>query len=114
MVKAKENLLDAKIRITSSEPKVNKKQKLKGFVGRTWSNSGEDEEDKTKDETCLVVQTSNERDSEMIKGTREQNRSLALKAKKESSDEESSTSNSEDEEYVMAMKDINKFFKRRG
>nr|GEU61356.1 zf-CCHC domain-containing protein/DUF4219 domain-containing protein/UBN2 domain-containing protein [Tanacetum cinerariifolium] len=38
--------------------------------------------------------------------------SLALKAKKESSDEDSSTSNSEDEEYAMAV--FKKFFKRRG
>ncbi|GJS25180.1 retrovirus-related pol polyprotein from transposon TNT 1-94 [Tanacetum coccineum] len=42
------------------------------------------------------------KDSEMVKGKREQNRSLALKAKKESSDEDSSTSDSEDEEYSMA------------
>ncbi|GKF99192.1 hypothetical protein Tco_0297975, partial [Tanacetum coccineum] len=41
-------------------------------------------------------------DSEMVKGKREQNRSLALKAIKESSDEDSSTSDSEDEEYAMA------------
>ncbi|GJY07736.1 hypothetical protein Tco_0374790 [Tanacetum coccineum] len=34
----------------------------------------------------------------MVKGKREQSRSLALKAKNESSDEESSTSDSEDEE----------------
>ncbi|GKF57490.1 zf-CCHC domain-containing protein, partial [Tanacetum coccineum] len=40
--------------------------------------------------------------------------SLALKAKKESSDEECSTSGSEDEEYVMALRDFKKFFKRRG
>ncbi|GJR41861.1 hypothetical protein Tco_1309964, partial [Tanacetum coccineum] len=45
---------------------------------------------------------------------REQNRSLALKAKNESSDEDSLTSNSEDEEYVMAVRDIKKFSKRRG
>ncbi|GKB60463.1 hypothetical protein Tco_0916649 [Tanacetum coccineum] len=38
------------------------------------------------------------KDSEMVKGKREQNRSLALKAKKESSDEDSSTSDSEGEE----------------
>nr|GEW57847.1 zf-CCHC domain-containing protein/DUF4219 domain-containing protein/UBN2 domain-containing protein [Tanacetum cinerariifolium] len=49
----------------------------------------------------------------MVKGKREQNRSLALKARKESSDEDSSTSNSEDEEYAMAARDFNKFFKRR-
>ncbi|GKF22039.1 hypothetical protein Tco_0074361, partial [Tanacetum coccineum] len=54
------------------------------------------------------------KDSEMMKGKREQSRSLALKAKKESSDEESSTSDSEDEEYTMAVRDFMKFFKRRG
>ncbi|GKA64776.1 copia protein [Tanacetum coccineum] len=54
------------------------------------------------------------KDSEMVKGKREQNRSLALKAKKESSDEDSSTSNSEDEEYAMAVEKFKKFFKRRG
>ncbi|GJX57231.1 zf-CCHC domain-containing protein [Tanacetum coccineum] len=37
-----------------------------------------------------------------------------LKAKKESSDEESSTFDSEDEEYVMVVKEFKKFFKRRG
>ncbi|GJW11421.1 retrovirus-related pol polyprotein from transposon TNT 1-94 [Tanacetum coccineum] len=41
-------------------------------------------------------------------------RSLALNAKKESSDEECSTSKSEDEEYAMAVTDFKKFFKRRG
>ncbi|GKA65506.1 alpha/beta hydrolases superfamily protein [Tanacetum coccineum] len=50
----------------------------------------------------------------MVKGKREQNRSLALKAKKESSDEDSSNSDSEDEEYAMAVKEFKKFFKRRG
>ncbi|GJZ55161.1 zf-CCHC domain-containing protein [Tanacetum coccineum] len=49
-----------------------------------------------------------------VKGKREQNRYLALKAKKESSDEDSSTSDSEDEEYAMAVRDFKKFFKRRG
>ncbi|GJX65704.1 retrovirus-related pol polyprotein from transposon TNT 1-94 [Tanacetum coccineum] len=37
-----------------------------------------------------------------------------LKAKKESSDEESLTSRSEDEEYAIAVRDFNKFFKRKG
>nr|GEY72983.1 zf-CCHC domain-containing protein/DUF4219 domain-containing protein/UBN2 domain-containing protein [Tanacetum cinerariifolium] len=41
-------------------------------------------------------------------------KSLALKAKKESSDEECSTSRSEDEEFAMAVRDFKKFFKRRG
>ncbi|GJV62053.1 zf-CCHC domain-containing protein [Tanacetum coccineum] len=54
------------------------------------------------------------KDSEMVKGKREQNRSLALKAKKESSDEVSSTSDSEDEEYAMAVRDFKKIFKRQG
>ncbi|GKB40964.1 hypothetical protein Tco_0885906 [Tanacetum coccineum] len=53
------------------------------------------------------------KDSKMVKGKIEQNRSLALKAKKESSDEDNSTSNSEDEEYAMAVKEFKKFFKRR-
>ncbi|GKA94880.1 zf-CCHC domain-containing protein, partial [Tanacetum coccineum] len=54
------------------------------------------------------------KDSEMVKGKREQSRSLALKANKESSDEESSTSDSEDEEYAMVVGDFKKFSKRRG
>nr|GFA88770.1 retrovirus-related Pol polyprotein from transposon TNT 1-94 [Tanacetum cinerariifolium] len=41
-------------------------------------------------------------------------KSLALKAKKESSDEECLNSSSEDEEYAMAVRDFKKFFKRRG
>ncbi|GJR65124.1 zf-CCHC domain-containing protein [Tanacetum coccineum] len=53
-------------------------------------------------------------DSEMVKGKREQNRSLALKAKKESSDEDSSTSDNKDEEYAMPVRDFKKFFKRQG
>ncbi|GKE15131.1 hypothetical protein Tco_1422708, partial [Tanacetum coccineum] len=53
------------------------------------------------------------KDSEIVKGKREQSRSLALKAKKESSDEEISTPDSEDEEYAMAVRDFKKFFKRR-
>ncbi|GJS01256.1 hypothetical protein Tco_0317764 [Tanacetum coccineum] len=38
------------------------------------------------------------KDSKMVKGKKEQSRSLTLKAKRESSDEENSTSDSEDEE----------------
>ncbi|GJY66035.1 hypothetical protein Tco_0468273 [Tanacetum coccineum] len=53
------------------------------------------------------------KDSKIVKGKREQSRSLALKAKKESSDEENSTSDSEDEEYAIAVRDFKKFFKRR-
>ncbi|GKC19598.1 zf-CCHC domain-containing protein [Tanacetum coccineum] len=53
------------------------------------------------------------KDSEIVMAKGER-KSLALKAKKESSDEECSTSGSEDEEYAMAVKDFKKFFKRRG
>ncbi|GJX43057.1 hypothetical protein Tco_0259733 [Tanacetum coccineum] len=54
------------------------------------------------------------KDSETVISKREQSRSIALKARKESSDDDSSTSNSEDEEYAMAVRDFNKFFKTRG
>ncbi|GKD99951.1 hypothetical protein Tco_1387935, partial [Tanacetum coccineum] len=50
----------------------------------------------------------------MVKGKREQSRSLALKVKKESSKEESLTSDSEDEEYAIAVRDFKKFFKKGG
>ncbi|GJW64759.1 zf-CCHC domain-containing protein [Tanacetum coccineum] len=53
------------------------------------------------------------KDSEIVKENVER-KALALKAKKESSDEECSTFGSEDEEYVMAVRDFKKFFKRRG
>nr|GEV50196.1 alpha/beta hydrolases superfamily protein [Tanacetum cinerariifolium] len=51
-------------------------------------------------------------DSEIVKAKVER-KSLALKAKKESSDEKCLTSGSEDEEYAMAIRDFKKFFKRR-
>ncbi|GJT47232.1 hypothetical protein Tco_0955947 [Tanacetum coccineum] len=47
----------------------------------------------------------------MVKGKSEQSRSFALKAKKESSDEDSSTSESDDEECAMAVKEFKKFSK---
>ncbi|GJZ57093.1 zf-CCHC domain-containing protein [Tanacetum coccineum] len=53
------------------------------------------------------------KDFEIVKAKGER-RSLALKAKKESSDEECSTSRSEDEEYVIAVRDFKKFLKRGG
>ncbi|GKA18319.1 hypothetical protein Tco_0698156 [Tanacetum coccineum] len=53
------------------------------------------------------------KDSEIVKAKGEI-KTLALKAKKESSDEDCLTSESEDEEYAMAVRDFNKFFKRRG
>nr|GEU63884.1 UBN2 domain-containing protein [Tanacetum cinerariifolium] len=54
------------------------------------------------------------KDSETIKSKREQSRSIALKARKESSNDDSSTSDNEDKEYAMAVRNFKKFFKRRG
>ncbi|GJR73445.1 retrovirus-related pol polyprotein from transposon TNT 1-94 [Tanacetum coccineum] len=53
------------------------------------------------------------KDSEIAKEKVER-KSITLKAKKESSDEECSTSGSEDKEYAMAVREFKKFFKRRG
>nr|GEU76259.1 zf-CCHC domain-containing protein/UBN2 domain-containing protein [Tanacetum cinerariifolium] len=52
------------------------------------------------------------KDFKIVKAKGER-KSLSLKDKKESSDGECSTSRSEDEEYAMAVRDFNKFFKRR-
>ncbi|GJX74695.1 retrotransposable element Tf2 [Tanacetum coccineum] len=69
------------------------------FVLVQWSNS--DPEDAVNKNNVQKLKAKVER------------KSLALKAKKESSDEECLTSGSEDEEYAMAVKDFKKFFKRR-
>ncbi|GJS15755.1 retrovirus-related pol polyprotein from transposon TNT 1-94 [Tanacetum coccineum] len=53
------------------------------------------------------------KDSEIVKAKFER-KSLALKANKESSDEECLNSESKDEEYAMVVRDFQKFFKRRG
>nr|GEV37247.1 retrovirus-related Pol polyprotein from transposon TNT 1-94 [Tanacetum cinerariifolium] len=53
------------------------------------------------------------KDSEIVKAKGER-KSLALKAKKKSSDEECSTSRKEDKEYATAVRDFKKFFKRIG
>ncbi|GKD85888.1 alpha/beta hydrolases superfamily protein, partial [Tanacetum coccineum] len=41
-------------------PKSSKNNNQRAFIGGAWSDSGEDEEEKNKDETCLVAQASNE------------------------------------------------------
>ncbi|GJY64219.1 hypothetical protein Tco_0465679 [Tanacetum coccineum] len=53
------------------------------------------------------------KDSAIVKAKGER-KSLALKAKKESSDGECSIFGSEDEVYIMAVRDFKKFFKKRG
>nr|GEV18579.1 zf-CCHC domain-containing protein/UBN2 domain-containing protein [Tanacetum cinerariifolium] len=64
-----------------------------------------------------------EKDFEIYRGKKERVKSIALKAKKESSDDETSTSRSDnetstsgsdDEEYAMAVRNFKKFFKRKG
>nr|GEY90263.1 retrovirus-related Pol polyprotein from transposon TNT 1-94 [Tanacetum cinerariifolium] len=53
------------------------------------------------------------KDSKIVKA-KVKRKSIALKAKKESSDKECSTFGSEEEEYAMAARDFKKFFKKRG
>nr|GEW95684.1 UBN2 domain-containing protein [Tanacetum cinerariifolium] len=55
-----------------------------------------------------------EKDSEIYKDKKERVKSIALKAKKESSDDETMTSGSDDEKYAMAVRNFKKFFKRKG
>ncbi|GJW40511.1 hypothetical protein Tco_0066356 [Tanacetum coccineum] len=54
------------------------------------------------------------KDSKIYKGKKERVKSIALKAKKESSDDETLTSGSDDEEYAMAVRNFKKFFRRKG
>nr|GEY65549.1 zf-CCHC domain-containing protein/DUF4219 domain-containing protein/UBN2 domain-containing protein [Tanacetum cinerariifolium] len=55
-----------------------------------------------------------EKDSEIYKGKKERVKYIALKAKKESSDDETLTSGSDDEEYAMAVRNFKKLFRRKG
>nr|GEX03253.1 retrovirus-related Pol polyprotein from transposon TNT 1-94 [Tanacetum cinerariifolium] len=55
-----------------------------------------------------------EKDTEISKSKKEKYKPLALKARKVSIHEEVSCSESDDEEYVMAVRDFKKFFRRRG
>ncbi|GKB34456.1 hypothetical protein Tco_0879398 [Tanacetum coccineum] len=54
------------------------------------------------------------KDSEIYRGKKERFKSIALKAKNESSDDETLTSRSKDEEYAMAVRNFKKFFRRKG
>ncbi|GJR38759.1 ribonuclease H-like domain-containing protein [Tanacetum coccineum] len=55
-----------------------------------------------------------EKDSKIYRGKKERVKSIALKAKKESSEDETSTSGSDDEEYAMAVRNFKRFFRRKG
>nr|GEZ16168.1 copia protein [Tanacetum cinerariifolium] len=48
------------------------------------------------------------------RGKKERVKSIKLKAKKESSDDETLTSRSDDEEYAMVVRNFKKFFRRKG
>nr|GEV15826.1 zf-CCHC domain-containing protein/DUF4219 domain-containing protein/UBN2 domain-containing protein [Tanacetum cinerariifolium] len=54
------------------------------------------------------------KDFKIYKGKKERNKSIVVKAKKESSDDETLTSGSDDEEYTMAVRNFKKFFRRKG
>ncbi|GJX32241.1 retrovirus-related pol polyprotein from transposon TNT 1-94 [Tanacetum coccineum] len=118
-------------------PKPPKDKNQIAFVGGSWSDSEKAYSDgglhpkwrakvtvieESKDLTSLslnelirnlkVHDMIIKKDSKIVKAKVER-KSLALKDKKESSDEECSTSGSEDKEYAMAVRDFMKFFKRR-
>ncbi|GJU39051.1 hypothetical protein Tco_1192008 [Tanacetum coccineum] len=63
MAKAKEKCFKCEIPIISSRmSKTNKITKIKkAFVGGSWSDNDEDEEEKTNDEKCLMAKASNEK-----------------------------------------------------
>ncbi|GJV24172.1 hypothetical protein Tco_1376867 [Tanacetum coccineum] len=55
-----------------------------------------------------------EKDSKIYRGKKESVKSITLKAKKESSDDETLTSESDDEEYAIVVRNFKKFFRRKG
>ncbi|GKE98328.1 hypothetical protein Tco_0021679 [Tanacetum coccineum] len=54
-----------------------------------------------------------EKDSEIYEGKKERVKSIALKAKEESSDVKTLTSRSDDEECAMAIRNFKNFFRRK-
>ncbi|GJS69221.1 retrovirus-related pol polyprotein from transposon TNT 1-94 [Tanacetum coccineum] len=65
-------------------------------------------------ENLKVHEVVMEKDFKIYKGKKERIKSIALKAKKDSSDDETLTFGSDDEEYVMAVRNFKKFFRRKG
>nr|GEW68776.1 retrovirus-related Pol polyprotein from transposon TNT 1-94 [Tanacetum cinerariifolium] len=49
-------------------PKPPKNKNQRAFVGGSWSDSGEEDDEKIKDEMCLVAQASNETPYELLRG----------------------------------------------
>ncbi|GJZ84330.1 zf-CCHC domain-containing protein [Tanacetum coccineum] len=108
MAKAKGNVLNAVIQIISL---VNVQKRRESIIKEILLEdvgviANEDKEKKTKEEKFLIIGLKHinleETKVETVKSKREQNRSIVLKARKESSDENSSSSDSEDEEYAIA------------
>ncbi|GJZ68774.1 zf-CCHC domain-containing protein [Tanacetum coccineum] len=66
------------------------------------------------DELSKVHEVVMEKDSEIYRGQKERVKSITLKAKKESSDDETSTFGSDNEEYAMAVRNFKNFFRRKG
>nr|GEV74743.1 zinc finger protein [Tanacetum cinerariifolium] len=123
MAKAKENILNVEIQIISSESVQNyQKTTIKepsledhGVIAMKIKKKRL----KTKNvlwpkHLMRFYEEVIKKDSVTVKSKREESRSIALKARNESSDDDSSTFDSEDEEYAMAIRDFKKFFKRRG
>ncbi|GJV84131.1 hypothetical protein Tco_1524029 [Tanacetum coccineum] len=50
--------------------KTTKRQEPKSFVGGSWSDSGEEDDEKVKNKTCLVAQASSELKEEALKLTK--------------------------------------------
>nr|GEX57823.1 restin homolog [Tanacetum cinerariifolium] len=91
-------------------------QEIFRMVDKGWMDLAESKEIDEVGEVSIIwnlMEMIIKKDSKIVKAKVER-KSLAIKAKKESSDEECSTSGSEDEEYAMAIRDFKKFFKRRG
>nr|GEW91500.1 serine/threonine protein kinase SRPK1 [Tanacetum cinerariifolium] len=65
-------------------------------------------------ENLKVHEVIMEKDSKIYRGKKKRVKSIALKAKKDSSDNETSTFRSNDEEYAMAVKNFKNFFRRKG
>ncbi|GJX69017.1 hypothetical protein Tco_0304744 [Tanacetum coccineum] len=61
-----------------------------------------------------VLEVVMEKDSEIYRIKKERIKFIALKSKKESSDDETSTSGSDDEEYAISVRNFKKFFRRKG
>ncbi|GKC88009.1 hypothetical protein Tco_1148658, partial [Tanacetum coccineum] len=49
-------------------PKPPRDKNQRAFIGGSWSDSGEEDDEKIKDETCLVAQASNEKETSPSRG----------------------------------------------